>query len=49
MQHGKKMEFQLRDTATEAFSFKKLSDFTPFFDKAGALPSRVGPRLETAP
>ena len=40
VQHGKKMGFQLGDTATEAFSFKKLWDFTPFFDEAGAVRNR---------
>ena len=34
------MEFHLRETATEAFSFKKLWDFTPFFDEAGAVRNR---------
>ena len=40
VQHGKKMEFQLRDTATEAFSFKKLWDFTLFLDEVGTVRNR---------
>ena len=40
VQHGKKMEFRLGDTAIEAFSFKKLWDFTPFFDETGAVRNR---------
>ena len=40
VQHGKKMEFRLGDTAVGSFSFKKLWDFTPFFDEAGAVRNR---------
>ena len=40
MQHGKKMEFRLGDTAVGSFSFKKLWDFTPFLDEAGAVRNR---------
>ena len=36
----KKWNSDLGDTAIEAFSFKKLWDFTPFFDKAGAVRNR---------
>ena len=40
VQHGKKMEFRLGDTAIEAFSFKRLSDFTPFLDEVGEVRNR---------
>ena len=37
VQDVKKIEFQWGDTATEAFRFRKLSDFTSFLDEAGTL------------
>ena len=40
VQHGKKMEFRSGDTAVGSFSFKKLSDFTPFLDETGAVRNR---------